>query len=353
MTPLAHIVTILASLPVVHFLPKRWRVVALSVIGALFMLFLVPASFWIILVTILEAALLERILRNRPKKSMWRQYLPYVLLLNFFSTDLANEVWTRDHLATAGVAFAVVRVFITTKQLLGVKSTSIAQRSVSLAAGGFFLPVLVVGPVFSGTILWDQGAKEAGDTDATGRASTESMYRKLFSGWLLSTLVSEWFLQLAHGPDLHRITAPFVMLGLFGFLFAAFWGQSLIAEAGSALAGFSVPQNFDRPWLATDIRDFWNRWHISMSKFVTQYVFLPLNLRGVKAQVATVTAFVFMGMWHEVKPGYIIWGFAHGLLMVFAPKAANLNWRAAKIANRFVTLSVVVSLSYVANYAFK
>ena len=353
MTPLAHIVTILASLPLVHFLPRRWRVVALSVIGALFMFFLVPASFWIIAVTILEAALLERILRNRSKKSLWRQYLPYVLLLNFFSTDLANEVWTREHLATAGVAFAVVRVFMTTKQLLGSKSTTVAQRTVSLVAGGFFLPALVVGPVFSGTLLWDQSAAGAGGNDPVGSQSTESMYRKLFSGWLLATLVSEWFYQLTDGPDLHRITAPLVMLGLFGFLFTAFWGQSLIAEAGAALAGFAIPHNFDRPWMATDIRDFWNRWHISMSKFVTQYVFLPLNLRGVKAQVATVTAFVFMGMWHEVKPGYIIWGFAHGLLMVFAPKAADLNGRVAKIANRIVTLSVVVSLSYVANYAFK
>ena len=350
MTPLAHVVTLLAVMPFVHFLPRRGRLVLLTFAGAAFMLFLVPAAFWIIAMTVLEAIVVERVLRNLPKKSMWRQYAPYVLLLNIFSTDMINGFWASERLATAGVAFAVVRVFMTTKQILGAKSTTLGQRVASMFAGGFFLPVVVVGPVVSGTVLWDQ-TKPTADESRLG--TTELMYRKLFGGWLLSTLVSDWCFQRAGGADLHRVTAPLVMVALFGFLFAAFWGQSLIAEGGAALAGFEVPQNFNKPWLATDIRDFWNRWHTSMAKFVTQYIFLPLNLRGVKAQVATVTAFVFMGLWHEVKPGYIIWGLAHGLLMVLAPKAANMNARLARVVNRIGTLAVVISLSYVANYAFK
>ena len=139
---------------------------------------------------------------------------------------------------------------------------------------------------------------------------------------------------------------------MFGHLFSAFWGQSLIAESGAALAGFEIPTNFNRPWLAVDIRDFWNRWHMSMARFVTQYFFLPLNLRGVNARFATATAFVFMGLWHEVRPGYLIWGATHGLLMAFAPKSADLGSRTARIANRVATISSVVLLSYVANYAF-
>jgi D-alanyl-lipoteichoic acid acyltransferase DltB (MBOAT superfamily) len=127
----------------------------------------------------------------------------------------------------------------------------------------------------------------------------------------------------------------------------------LIAESGAALAGFEVPQNFNRPWLAVDIRDFWNRWHISMAKFVTQYIFLPLNLRGFSPRFATAASFVFMGLWHEVRIGYIIWGVAHGLLMAYAPKSANIASPALKRLNRLATLVSVVVLSYVANYAFK
>ena len=350
MTPLAQIVTILAVLPFAHFMPRRARLVFVALIGALFVLMLAPAAFWIIAFTIFEAALLERVLRNLPKKSAVRQYLPYVLLLNVFTTDLSNGVFANQRFVTAGVAFAVVRLFMTTKQLLGTKSTTFRQRVVSLVAGGFFLPVVIVGPVMSGTALWDQTDPTRDETDAW---STEFLYRKLFSGWLLATLASEWCAQLADGPGLARPSAPLVVALLFLHLFAAFWGQSLIAEAGAALAGFEVPTNFNRPWLAVDIRDFWNRWHVSMARFVTQYIFLPLNLRGVRAKVATITAFVFMGLWHEVRPGYIVWGVAHGLLMAFAPKTTESSSRSARLVNRIVTLSLVISLSYVANYAFK
>jgi D-alanyl-lipoteichoic acid acyltransferase DltB (MBOAT superfamily) len=59
-----------------------------------------------------------------------------------------------------------------------------------------------------------------------------------------------------------------------------------------------------------------------------------------------------MGLWHEVQPGYVIWGLAHGLLMAFAPKSSDLQSRVARVVNRVATLSTVILLSYVANYAF-
>lgn len=349
MTPLAHVVAILAVLPVAHFLPRRVRLAFVTLAGAAFMFMMAPAGFWVVLFSVIEALLLERLVRNMPKKSAVRQYLPYVVLLNVFTTDLANGAFANQHFVTAGVAFAVVRVFMTTKQLLGAKSTTMPQRLVSLAAGGWFLPAIVVGPVFSGTSLWDQ--VKDGTTESVS-ASTEFLYRKMFGGLILAALVSDWLMQEAGGTNLGRWTAPLVLLALFGHLFAAFWGQSLIAESGAALAGFEIPTNFNRPWLAADIRDFWNRWHMSMARFVMQYFFLPLNLRGVNARLATATAFIFMGLWHEVRPGYVIWGVAHGLLMAFAPKSADLTSRTARIANRLATISSVVLLSYVANYAF-
>lgn len=349
MTPLAHVVTILAVLPVAHFLSPRVRLAFVTFAGAVFMLMLAPAGFWVVLVSIVEGLILERLLRNLPKKSAVRQYVPYLLLVNVFTTDLARGVFSGQRFVTAGVAFAVVRVFMTTKQLLGAKSTTGTQRVVSLAAGGWFLPAIVVGPVFSGTILWDQTKKDAVESVTS---PTEFLYRKLFGGWILAALLADWLAREAGGAHLDRWTAPFVLLALFGHLFTAFWGQSLIAESGAALAGFDIPTNFNRPWLAVDIRDFWNRWHMSMARFVMQYFFLPLNLRGVNARVATAVAFLFMGLWHEVRPGYVIWGLAHGCLMAFAPKSADIASRTGRIINRVATISSVVLLSYVANYAF-
>lgn len=347
-TPITQIVVILAMLPIAHFLPRAGRLVLMSAAGAALLLVVAPGSAWMILIMCLEALLLEATLRNLPKKSMWRQYLPYLLLLNMFYTDIVNGFDGLD-LATISVAFSVIRVFMTTKQLLSLPNTTWRSRVGSLAVGGFFLPALVVGPVFSGTTLWSQAKPTA--VEAPG--STEWMYRKMFFGWLLAALVAPAFAQLAGGDGLDGWRAPLVLVALFLNLFAAFWGQSLVAEAGASLIGFTVPQNFNKPWLAIDIRDFWNRWHISMAKFVMQYVFLPLNLRGMKPKLATIAAFVFMGLWHEVDIGYLIWGLVHGVVMAYAPKVTPDSGRPARVLSRVGTLSLVIVLSYVANYAFK
>ncbi len=346
-TPVIHIVVILATLPIVHFLPKSARASFLAAAGAALLFVIAPGSFWLVLATAIEGLILERVLRNLPKTSFLRQYLPYVLLINMFSTDIVDA--TNLDFATFGFAFAVIRLFMTTKQLQNLPSSTFRSRCGSMAVGGYFLPALVVGPVFSGTQVWAQGQPDA--TEASG--STEWLYRKMFSGWLLATLVAPWMLELARGTGVLRVWGPVTLVALFLNLFAGFWGQCLIAESGAALAGFTIPQNFDRPWLAVDIRDFWNRWHISMARFVMQYIFLPLNLRGVKPKVATTLAFVFMGLWHEVQIGYLIWGLTHGLVMANAPKITANSRTGARLVSRVSTLSLVIVLSYVANYAFK
>ena len=87
--PLTHIVLLLVVLPLGMFLPRLARLVLLTFVGMGAMLLLVPGAFWVIALTCLEGLGLEAALRRLPKKSMWRQYLPYVLLLNLFTTDVA------------------------------------------------------------------------------------------------------------------------------------------------------------------------------------------------------------------------------------------------------------------------
>lgn len=343
--PLVQALAILMLLPIGHFLGRPSRLMLFAVGGAVFLLAMTPMTFWIVLVTIIEALVLERVLRPLARNSLWRQYVPYILLPNLFATDILNAHPNLD-LTTAGLAFAVVRVFMTTKQLLSAQPAPLRHRVAPLVLGGYYLPVLAVGPIVSGVALWNQRTGEEPPR------STELMYRMMFGGWILAALVSPWMLDLAGGTGGGGPVWPLKWLALFGYLFAAFWGQSLIAEHGSALAGFTVPQNFDKPWLARDFKEFWNRWHISMARFVMQYIFLPLNLRGVSPKIATVASFLFMGLWHEVKPGYIIWGLAHGILIAYAPTTPADAPLLRRSAARLVTLSTVVALSYLANYGF-
>lgn len=252
-----------------------------------------------------------------------------------------GAIWSITALP-ASISFSTIRIFMTAKQLLSARKTRPVRDARWIFVAAFFLPALVVGPVFSGTDLQKQS--EAAEPEPV----TLRDYRMILQGLVLATLINPGFGQLT---DLLKLVlqpkvaaAPLYFLALF----TAFWGQSLVAEHTSRFFGFRLPVNFDAPWKAANIREFWSRWHRSMAEFVTQYIFLPLNLRGITPRLATVAAFVFMGFWHNLSVGYFIWGISHGLLLAYWPKREFTGM--AGITVRIGTWAAVIGLSYIANY---
>jgi len=106
-------------------------------------------------------------------------------------------------------------------------------------------------------------------------------------------------------------------------IYADFSGYSDIVIASTRLAGVSVPENFQLPYFARNLRDFWQRWHITFTRFLTRYIFVPVTraLQGrlakpSPAKVAAagyVVTFAFCGVWHGSTPNYLAWGLYHGL----------------------------------------
>jgi len=108
------------------------------------------------------------------------------------------------------------------------------------------------------------------------------------------------------------------------------------------LLGYTLPINFRQPYLAINLQDFWRRWHISLSTFIRDYVYIPLggNRKGfTREQMNLLLAMVLSGLWHGASYTFILWGFLHGLGAVFL----NLLHRWSKVqvpplASRFFTL---------------
>jgi D-alanyl-lipoteichoic acid acyltransferase DltB (MBOAT superfamily) len=109
----------------------------------------------------------------------------------------------------------------------------------------------------------------------------------------------------------------------FGFeVFFDFAGYCDIAVGLGWLFGIELPQNFNAPFRATSIQDFWRRWHITLTLFLRDYVFLPLcdvRMAGrrhvLAAMVATMT---LCGLWHGAGWNYVVWGALHGLALALA-----------------------------------
>ena len=106
---------------------------------------------------------------------------------------------------------------------------------------------------------------------------------------------------------------------LFGYsiqIFADFAGYSLIAIGTAAAFGYNLPQNFNFPYISRSLAEFWSRWHISLSSWLKDYLYIPLggNRKGkLRTYLNLAIVMILGGLWHGAAWSYAIWGAYHGL----------------------------------------
>jgi alginate O-acetyltransferase complex protein AlgI len=113
-------------------------------------------------------------------------------------------------------------------------------------------------------------------------------------------------------------TLRWAVLAYAGQIYCDFSGYSDIAIGCAKWFGFELPQNFNFPYLAGNIADFWKRWHISLSTWLRDYLYIPLggSRRGpVRTYVNLIATLTLCGLWHRASWNFIIWGFYNGVLL--------------------------------------
>lgn len=138
-----------------------------------------------------------------------------------------------------------------------------------------------------------------------------------------------------------------LLLGALGFtvqIYGDFCGYSLIAIGVAKIMGFELMKNFNTPYFSTSIQDFWRRWHISLSTFFRDYIYIPLGGSRVaewKINRNLVTTFFISGVWHGANWTFMIWGFFHGVLLVIQ---RFMSIRVSDYIGWFITMMFVVML---------
>ncbi|MDB6070670.1 MAG: Membrane bound O-acyl transferase family protein [Verrucomicrobiales bacterium] len=131
-------------------------------------------------------------------------------------------------------------------------------------------------------------------------------------------------------PD--QLDTPTAWIGLFCFtlqIYFDFSGYSDMAIGLGRMLGFHLLENFRQPYLATSITDFWRRWHISLSTWIKEYLYIPLGgsrVSTARSYLNLCLCFLLSGLWHGASWNFLIWGVSHGLLLV-ADRAFWLNWQ--------------------------
>jgi alginate O-acetyltransferase complex protein AlgI len=132
-------------------------------------------------------------------------------------------------------------------------------------------------------------------------------------------------------------------------LYYDFCGYSDMAVGLGFLFGLRIPQNFKSPYQATDPADFWRRWHISMSTFFRDYVYLPMvwNRGGLRAaSVAMMVTMLLCGLWHGAAWVFVLWGAYHGVLLVLYLNHRD-TWDRLPAAIRRLSMALLVTVGWV------
>lgn len=144
------------------------------------------------------------------------------------------------------------------------------------------------------------------------------------------------------------MSAIFYSLQIYG----DFAGYSLMAVGVAKLMGFDLINNFNRPYFSISITDFWRRWHISLSRWLKDYVYIPMGgsrCSKLRNYWNIFVTFFVSGIWHGANWTYIVWGIIHGVAQI-VEKALGLNNKEAKGVWRFVRIVVtfaIVTLAWV------
>ena len=175
---------------------------------------------------------------------------------------------------------------------------------------------------------------------------------------VLSTYVYQMLLAL-NNTDIVVYSIKYMYLYTL-YLFFDFAGYSLMAVGSSNILGIQTPMNFNKPFLSVDIKDFWTRWHITLSTWLRDFVFSRVLMQVIRkkwfknrlhnATYAYIINMLVMGFWHGLSVSYIVYGFYHGVLMAgfevyqkksnFYKKNKNKNWY--KLLSWFVTMNLVM-----------
>ena len=254
--------------------------------------------------------------------------LGFFKYFNFFADSLVHALdaigwktgWTLPHiLLPVGISFYTFQAMSYTIDVYRGQTKSVADFPLFAAFLSFF-PQLVAGPIerthqmmpqFEKPREWDPAAFQRG-----GRLLLFGLFKKVFVGDNCALLANYAF--AADTP----LNGPWALLGVLAFavqIYGDFSGYTDIARGSAQLLGFRLNHNFRLPYFAQGPSDFWRRWHITLSAWFRDYVYIPLggNRSGTFATLRNLgLTMVLAGLWHGANWTFILWGAYHGALLI-------------------------------------
>lgn len=279
--------------------------------------------------------------RNKYKKSILFIGVAFNILLlfyfkyyNFFVTSLnviiENDFTLKNIILPLGISFFV---FQQISYLVDLYKGEIENvKFEDYIAYILFFPKLLMGPLISPKELITQFNDE--DRKNICWENTVIGLQLFGVGLFKKVVIADTFSKaVAWGfSDIAGTTSADIWIVMLSYTFQIYFdfsGYSDMAIGVAKMLNIDLPINFDSPYMAMSIRDFWKRWHMSLTKFFTEYIYIPLggNRKGsIRTCINTIFVFAVSGIWHGANWTFILWGILHGIANVMDRFSSNV-WK--------------------------
>lgn len=345
-----------------YLLPQKLRWVMLLAASCVFYMWFVPKYILILLVTIVidfSAGVLMEQYAARPKLKK------AFLVISIVSTLLVLMVFKYMNFLTANLdqlcAWLGKETHFVTHIILPIGLSFHTFQSMSYVIEVYrghqkaerhfgyyslyvmFFPQLVTGPIERpGNLLRQLHEKKAFRYENISKGM-----RLILFGFFIKMVVADnlgaYVDKVYAEPAAYNSWSVILAAAFYSFqIYCDFFGYSTIALGSAKLMGFDITDNFRSPYLAKSIAEYWQRWHISLSTWFRDYVYIPMGGSRVKFgrwALNILVVFVLSGIWHGAAWTYLIWGFSHGALHVLE-KALRNRMPSMEKHSKFLKISV-------------
>ena len=288
-----------------------------------------------------------------------------IVQINQFTNTLGiSEIPALGLILPIGISFYTFQTISYTVDIYRGKlepSKTIAEFALFVS----FFPQLVAGPILRANEFLPQLREKISDKGISTRLRTITIhdvalrtgitimamgfFKKMFLADNISPMVNEIF-SVPYGLESFSVILGAIAFGVQ--IYCDFSGYSDIAIGAAMILGFHIPVNFNKPYFATSPVDFWRRWHISLSSWLRDYLYIPLggNKKGnSRTYVNLITVMFLGGLWHGASWNFVVWGLMHGIYLAIQkiftnkfPKLKNSNL----IQKKYIKIFSIIVTQY-------
>ena len=231
------------------------------------------------------------------------------------------------------------------------RKTEPERNPINFAAYVIFFPQLIVGPIvryhdMAPALHTTRGRCTVRQAEEGAAQFVFGLAKKVILADSIGALWTD--IIAADGIGLANASLPLAWLGILAYslqLYFDFSGYSQMSNGLSQMMGFTCPANFNLPYMATSITDFWRRWHITLSLWFRDYIYIPLggNRRGAARQVFNMmVVWALTGFWHGANWNFLCWGLYYFVLLAIEKNLLLKHLQKGKVWPRIYTLFFVV-----------